>query len=196
MEVKTYEVYNPNARIEIDPGEQIQKALTLTNRVMAHIDSIQSELVSDYAAALTKRLAEAVQHPDVPDLSFNLDEMSAELPYLVERFDLQRLTALFVLQELGLPADSQPNAEKIEVPSLNHVRSISSRDTWDRWWEVPVTSPGIWYVSLAAVGGAPNTPGVWQFLGAVKYYPSYGLLSRRDWGIFSPSPQIFTITSP
>jgi hypothetical protein len=76
------------------------------------------------------------------------------------------------------------------------VRVFPDDSPWDLWWEFSIPEPGMFYVTLTLGGGAPNAPGVWQFLGAVSYDPSFGLPSRRDWGLFSPSPRTFIITPP
>ena len=66
----------------------------------------------------------------------------------------------------------------------------------DFWWDVELTEAGMYGFVLTLGGGAPSLPGDWNFLGAVKYMPRFGLLWRGDWGFFAPTPHPFTITPP
>ncbi|MBD3181541.1 hypothetical protein GF312_04560 [Candidatus Poribacteria bacterium] len=63
------------------------------------------------------------------------------------------------------------------------------------WWEKYVDTPGITRMSIQLPGGAPNLPGTYYFMGAVKYSIGGLIPWRREWGWNSPEPNWFSITA-
>jgi hypothetical protein len=124
MQVKVYNVFNPNARVELDLGKDIQQALTSTDRGLMHIKDIMPEITTRYVSALKRRLVDATHGPGVDAASFGLDEMSAELEHLRDDGELQNLVLQFVCQQLDLPEGFQLGPDKVEVASLNYFRSF------------------------------------------------------------------------
>ena len=124
MQVKTYNVFNPNARVELNPGESVQQALAGTNRILAYVKDIMPEIMTRYVAALKQRLVDATQDSGVDAASFGLDEMSNDLEYLKDDGELQNLVLQFVCQQLDLPEGFQLGPDKVGVASLNYFKSF------------------------------------------------------------------------
>jgi hypothetical protein len=124
MKIEIYNVFDPNATVELDLGESIRQALASTNRIIGHVKGIMPEIASRYVSALKKRLVDATHGPGVDATSFGLDDMSADLEHLKDDEELQNLVLQFVCQQLDLPKGFQLGPDKIKVASLNYFRSF------------------------------------------------------------------------
>ncbi len=125
MKVETYEVFNPEAKVEINPVQSIKMAFFRTDQNLRHIGEIKPEIMDDYLAALKKRLAEELADFTIDVSAFDLDEMTGDLRALKDQPDLVELVLRYVSVQLDLPGDYQPGPEKIEVTSLTRFKSFT-----------------------------------------------------------------------
>ncbi len=124
MKVETYNVFNPDARVELNFNESIKQAFTKTDQICQYIEEIKPGILIDYVFALKKRLANVINDFNFDVLSYNLEEMSKDLIFLKDHVDLLNLILQFIGKQLELPRDYQLEVEEIEVLSLNHIKSL------------------------------------------------------------------------
>ncbi|MFX0067166.1 MAG: L-2-amino-thiazoline-4-carboxylic acid hydrolase [Candidatus Hermodarchaeota archaeon] len=124
MKVETYKVYNPNAIVEINLSDEIKRAFTRTDQIINLIGEINPEITKKYLSAVKKRLTEIVKDFSMDTSAFDLNEMNNDLKNLKNHLDLQILILQFLSKQLDLPKDFQLGSEKIEVLSLNYIKSF------------------------------------------------------------------------
>lgn len=123
MQIKTYNCYNADTKIEINSNEIVKKLFDQIDSVLKYLMEVRPEIEKDYRAALKKRLIEVIGDFDVDSTLFGPKTIGGELKYLTEFPDLQELIMKFAWQNLALPNDYQPKSEIVEVTILNRAKT-------------------------------------------------------------------------
>ncbi|MHA2232996.1 MAG: L-2-amino-thiazoline-4-carboxylic acid hydrolase [Candidatus Hodarchaeales archaeon] len=124
MKIESFSVCNPNARVEINLNNLLQQYFDRTDQIVKHLRELRPEITSKYLSALTGRLIEATKDFTIATSLFDLKAIVADLKDLKEHQDLQILILQFVAKQLDLSQELPPGQEKIEVMSLNRIKSL------------------------------------------------------------------------
>ncbi|MFX1253296.1 MAG: L-2-amino-thiazoline-4-carboxylic acid hydrolase [Promethearchaeota archaeon] len=123
MEIKTYNCYNGDIKIEINPKELIEKIFDRTELILKYLDEFKPNLTKDYLTALKKRLSDALNDFTANSDLFDLKTIGKNLEYLNKFQDLQELIIQFAWKYLALPTNYVPKLENVEVTSLNRAKA-------------------------------------------------------------------------
>lgn len=109
--------------VEIDPLNELQNRLEKMNYFLGFVKEHNPDDFSGYINNLQTNYQTLLEDERKKANPPELDELVSENPYLKENLDLARLVVNYLVQILGLPAET--NLEKSEVVNRNYFRSWS-----------------------------------------------------------------------
>ena len=115
--------------VEIEPLEELHNRLKRMNYYLGFVKEHKPDVFPEYVNNLVVKYQDLLEDKRTKANLPDLDELVSENPHLKEQMGFTRLVVNYIIQILGLPAETK--LEKVKVVNRNYFRSWSHHNYYN-----------------------------------------------------------------